>query len=102
MNELTRRSLTLVAIATFLCGTGAPLSVAEDGQQTPRVALAGYDPVAYFVDGRPVKGSSAFSFTFDDAVYYFALPNIRRCFLPILIATRRDIPAIVRRLSPWG
>ena len=80
MNELTRRSLTLVAIATFLCGTGAPLSVAEDGQQTARVALAGYDPVAYFVDGRPVKGSSAFSFTFDDAVYYFASAEHQKMF----------------------
>jgi hypothetical protein len=42
MNELTRRRLTLVAIATFLFGTGAPLSVAaEDGQRTARVALEG-------------------------------------------------------------
>ena len=73
MNELTRRCLTLGAFATFLWGTCAPLSVAaEDGQRAARVALQGYDPVAYFVGGHPVKRSSAFSFQFDDAVYYFA------------------------------
>ena len=81
MNELTRRSLTLVAIATFLCGAGAPISVAaDDGQQTARVALGGYDPVAYFVDGRPVKGLPAFSFTFDDVVYYFASAEHQKMF----------------------
>ena len=31
---------------------------AEDGQQTARVALVGYDPVAYFADGGPVKRSA--------------------------------------------
>lgn len=81
MNELTRRCLTQVAIATFLCGTWASLSVAaEDGQRTARVALEGYDPVAYFVDGHPVKGSSEFSFPFDDAVYYFASAEHQKLF----------------------
>ena len=81
MNELTRRCLTQVAIATFLCGTWALLSVAvEDGQRTVRVALEGYDPVAYFVDGHPVKGLSAFSFPFDDAVYYFASAEHQKMF----------------------
>ena len=73
MNPLTRRCLTQIAIAAFLCGAAASVSVAaENAQPTGRVALKGYDPVAYFVDGHPVKGSSAFSFKFDDAVYYFA------------------------------
>ena len=53
---------------------------AEDGQRTARVALKGYDPVAYFVDGHPVKGSSVFSFQFDDAVYYFASAEHQRMF----------------------
>jgi YHS domain-containing protein len=81
MNELTRRCLTLLAFATFLWGTCASLSVAaEDGQRTARVALRGYDPVAYFVDGHPVMGSSEFSFQFDDAVYYFASAEHRKMF----------------------
>lgn len=81
MNELTRRCLTQMVIATFLYDAGVQVSVAaEDGQRTARVALKGYDPVAYFVDGHPVKGSSAFSFQFDDAVYYFASAEHQKMF----------------------
>jgi len=36
-----------------------------------RLALSGYDPVAYFTNGHPTKGSEAFWFAFDDAVYLF-------------------------------
>lgn len=81
MNELTRRRLTQMTIAIFFCGAGAQVSgAAEDGQQTARVALEGYDPVAYFVDGHPVKGESAFSFTFDDAMYHFASAEHQKMF----------------------
>ena len=45
-----------------------------------RVAISGYDPVAYFTDGHPVKGSSAFSSTFDDALYYFASAEHQKIF----------------------
>jgi YHS domain-containing protein len=70
-----------MAIATFLCGAGAAISMAaEDGQQTARVALKGYDPVAYFADGGPVKGVPAFSFTFDDVIYYFASAEHQKLF----------------------
>ena len=81
MNELTRRRLTQMTIAIVFCGAGAQISGAtEDGQQTPRVALKGYDPVAYFVDGHPVKGVPAFSFTFDDAKYHFASAEHQKMF----------------------
>jgi YHS domain-containing protein len=81
MNELTRRRLTQMTITIFFCGAGAHVSgAAEDGQQTARVALKGYDPVAYFVDGRPVKGLPAFSFTFDDAMYHFASAEHQKMF----------------------
>jgi hypothetical protein len=45
-----------------------------------RVALSGYDPVAYFTDGRPVKGSDEFWFAFDDAVYLFHSAEHRGMF----------------------
>jgi hypothetical protein len=44
-----------------------------------RVAIGGYDPVAYF-DGQPRKGSDAFWFAFDDAVYLFATAEHRATF----------------------
>ena len=36
------------------------------------VAIQGYDPVAFFTDGRPVKGDSKFLAKHDGAIYFFA------------------------------
>lgn len=36
-----------------------------------RIALSGYDPVAYFADGKPAKGTREHWHAFDDAVYLF-------------------------------
>jgi YHS domain-containing protein len=82
MNELTRRRMFQTAIATLFCGIGASLSMAgEDNKPvTARVAIEGYDPVAYFTDSRPVKGSPAFSSEFDDVVYYFANAEHQKMF----------------------
>ena len=83
MIELTRRFLVQAAIAAAFYGRWAarPSVAAEEGNAaTPRVAIQGYDPVAYFTDGRPVKGSAAFSFPFDEAVYYFASAEHQKMF----------------------
>lgn len=37
-----------------------------------RVAVGGYDPVAYFTEGRPVRGSSQFRITHEGYEYRFA------------------------------
>lgn len=36
------------------------------------VAVKGYDPVAYFTDGKAVKGNPQFKSTSDGAIYHFA------------------------------
>lgn len=36
------------------------------------VILDGYDPVAFFTDNKPVKGSEQFQHTYDEAIYHFA------------------------------
>ena len=48
--------------------------------KTPQVALKGYDPVAYFTDGKPVKGVPAISYDFDDGRYLFSSPAHRSTF----------------------
>jgi len=48
--------------------------------QSPPVSLKGHDPVAYFTDGRPVKGSAAISYDFDDARYLFSSQKNRERF----------------------
>jgi YHS domain-containing protein len=36
------------------------------------VIIEGYDPVAYFTDNKPVKGTEQFKETFESATYWFA------------------------------
>ena len=44
------------------------------------VAIDGYDPVAYFTENRPVKGSNEFSYTWNEARWYFSTPEHRDLF----------------------
>ena len=43
-------------------------------------AIRGYDPVAYFTDGRPVKGSPQFSHSWRGATWYFSKAENRDRF----------------------
>jgi YHS domain-containing protein len=45
------------------------------------VAIRGYDPVAYFTDRRPTKGTSENSVTWLGATWYFASPAHRDTFV---------------------
>ena len=46
-----------------------------------RVALSGYDPVSYFTEGHPEKGSAEYSAAFDDATYWFKSAEHRAMFV---------------------
>ena len=46
----------------------------------PRVALKGYDPVAYFTEHRPMKGVPAHRMDWDGARYQFASAKNRDLF----------------------
>ena len=68
----------LVAIA-FAVGTLTLAAVPAYADQSPvytgllsRVAVGGYDPVAYFTDGRPVRGATAFRINHQGYEYRFA------------------------------
>ena len=58
--------LTFAAAASNLLA-GQVVNVDENG-----VALQGYDPVAYFIDGQPVKGAQELATSYNGAIYYFA------------------------------
>lgn len=70
MNEISRRSFISAAVVFAFCGVAAAQS-ASPISAGPRVALKGYDPVSYFSDGKPEKGSAEFTFAFDDTTYWF-------------------------------
>lgn len=44
-------------------------------------AVAGYDPVAYFTEGKPVKGSSKFSLEHQGATWRFSSASNKELFL---------------------
>jgi YHS domain-containing protein len=66
--KLLRNSLMLagLAAAVFLGWNAA----AQAGE--PRIALKGYDPVAYFTDERATIGDLQYQYEWDGAVYRFA------------------------------
>lgn len=70
MNALIR-TLTLAAALALPAPTLA---------QGKAPALKGHDPVAYFIDGSPVKGTASIAYDFDDSRYHFSKPKHRELF----------------------
>lgn len=72
-NRLSMLVLALVAIAYSSCTTNAQkndghlVNVDKDG-----IIIEGYDPVAFFTDGKPVKGDAKFQYKYEGATYEFA------------------------------
>ena len=79
------RPLILAAfVAAAPVAVIAPAAHAEPAVYTGRfsnTALQGYDPVAYFTDGQPVKGSKEFSTEYNGATFQFASAANRDAFL---------------------
>jgi YHS domain-containing protein len=57
-------------------GSTSPINVDAQG-----LALRGYDPVAYFEDGKPTLGVEKFSASYAGARYLFASESHRKLFL---------------------
>jgi hypothetical protein len=83
MADLSRRSvLVVLSIAGAATAVGAILAAAASAAAAEtRVALSGYDPVAYFIDGHPEKGLAEYSAAFDDATYWFKNAEHRALFI---------------------
>lgn len=58
-------------------GTGGKTLVQTDKRG---VALEGYDPIAYFTDGRPQKGDANIEATYNGALYHFVSQANRETF----------------------
>ncbi|MEZ9701936.1 YHS domain-containing (seleno)protein [Vibrio sp. 10N.261.46.E12] len=67
----TSQKITLLAA---LLGTSFSLMAADIDMSVDSndIAIKGYDPVAYFADEGPVKGTSEFTATYKNAIYNFA------------------------------
>lgn len=63
---------------------GGPSAFADDSVNTGYfggVAIMGYDPVAYFTDGRAMKGSEKFSYEWLGTPWHFANAKHRELFI---------------------
>ena len=71
MKKLTLSLTAVVCTFAFIliaCSSPiAPINVDKEG-----IALKGYDPVAYFTMGSPVKGQKEFQFDWNNAKWLFA------------------------------
>jgi YHS domain-containing protein len=67
--------LALVGLDHAADGRSAPVNRSSEG-----VAIEGYDPVAYFTDSKPVKGSPQFTYQWQGAVWHFASAQHRDAF----------------------
>lgn len=69
--------LTLL-MALFSSTANAAKPIYSGGKE--RAAIRGYDPVAYFTENQPVKGSSEFTFEYKGATWMFASEENRTLF----------------------
>lgn len=70
---------TLIAAATLTLIPAIAVAPAANAEKAPvytglfnNVAVEGHDPVAYFTEGRPVKGERAYATEYNGATFRFA------------------------------
>ena len=66
-------------IVLFAC-TGKQEKQLPQIYSTEAGAIGGYDPVAFFTEQQPVKGSNDFTYTWEDATWYFSNANNLEAF----------------------
>jgi len=69
---------TVFALLSFCVAFFASGAFADQGV---RVILKGYDPVAYFTEGKPTKGDPKISYEWDEGRYYFVSSEHRAMFV---------------------
>jgi len=65
------------AVAVFL---GVTVLVLSARSEEPKVSISGYDPVAYFTDGKPVQGKTEFEYSWHKLRWRFASDEHRQSF----------------------
>jgi hypothetical protein len=82
---MRRLAFVPLSLAVFLCaGSVVSTAAAADAVATSRfsdLAVSGYDPVAYFTDNQPVRGSKEFTARWSGAEWRFASAAHRDAFV---------------------
>lgn len=78
---MRRLKLALLVILVGIALTNLPAGAGERvNKDDENVAIRGYDPVAYFTEGRPVQGKADFEHEWQDARWWFANAEHRDLF----------------------
>jgi YHS domain-containing protein len=70
--SIRRMLITLASTTVVWCAAAAALAGADVNTDATGVVLHGYDPVAYFTEGKPVAGDEHFSADFGGGKYLFS------------------------------
>jgi hypothetical protein len=70
----------VIAFAGVLLAAAPALAGELVNKDGDNIAIKGYDPVAYFTEGRPVPGRSAFEHEWQNAIWRFASAAHRELF----------------------
>jgi YHS domain-containing protein len=88
MSDLKFRRLDIaLSLVTLILLLARPLHAGVPGSTSPinvdaqGLALHGYDPVAYFKDGKPTRGVEQLSASYRGARYLFASESDRKLFI---------------------
>jgi YHS domain-containing protein len=76
---MTRRTILLGSAALAVLGSSSGPAAAQAPAERP-LALKGYDPVAYFTQGKPTAGAAEYELAFDGQRYRFASAQHRDLF----------------------
>jgi YHS domain-containing protein len=70
----------ILVIGFLLISYATPLAINTSEAKSYRVAIKGYDPVAYFTENRAIKGINANYYIWNEAKWYFSNTENRDLF----------------------
>jgi YHS domain-containing protein len=77
---MTMKRISRIALASILLATPTFAAELVNVSGASKVAINGYDPVAFFTDSKPVNGSPSISAKYQGAVYFFATEEHKTMF----------------------
>src|ERR671918_623226 len=82
MEMMTKRIFGRVAnfAAVLLLAASSATALAGDFYEKDGVAIKGYDPVAYFTDKKPIKGSPTYKAEYGRSIFHFVSQANRDAF----------------------
>jgi len=71
----------LIMVVFYLLTLSPAFAIEPINKTSDWVAIKGYDPVAYFVDRKPVKGRREFEYVWMGAIWHFSSAEHRDLFI---------------------